>query len=101
MVKLLMSWNIRPGRENEYFDFVVHEFGPGLVELGVKLTDAWYTQYSADDWPQILAGGVAADLEGLQQALKTEEWQMLKAKLLHYVTDYQQKIIQASGGFQL
>jgi hypothetical protein len=26
---------------------------------------------------------------------------MLKAKLLHYVTDYQQKIIQASGGFQL
>ena len=99
MFKLLMSWNIRPGREDEYFEFVIQEFGPGLIKLGVRPTDSWYTQYG--DRPQILTGGVVEDLEGLQHALASDEWRKLNRKLLTYVTDYSQKIIRASGGFQL
>ncbi len=99
MFKLLMSWNIRPGREDEYFEFVVREFGPGLIKLGVRPTDAWYTQYG--DSPQILQGGIMEKLENLQQALASDEWREIKKKLLTYVTDYSQKIIRASGGFQL
>ena len=99
MFKLLMSWNIRPGRDGDYFEFVVQEFGPGLAKLGVRPTDAWYTAYG--EWPQILTGGVAKDLESLQRALASDEWRELKKSLLTYVTDYHQKIIPASGGFQL
>jgi hypothetical protein len=99
MYKLLMSWNIRPGREDEYFEFVVQEFGPMLIKLGVRPTDAWYTQYGED--PQILQGGIAEELESLQRALSSEEWRKTKKKLLTYVTDYSQKIIRANGGFQL
>lgn len=99
MFKLLMSWNIRPGRERECLEFIVQEFGPGLIELGVKPTDAWYTQYG--DRPQILAGGVTEDLERLEQLLDSEEWYKLRAKLLQYVTDFSQKVIRADGGFQL
>ena len=99
MFKLLMSWNIQPGHEDEYFEFVVREFGPGLVELGIRPTDAWYTYYG--DHPQILTGGVAEDLGNLQRALVSDEWLKLKKKLLAYVTDYNQKSIRASGGFQL
>jgi hypothetical protein len=99
MVKLLMSWNIQPGREDEYFKFVVQEFGPRLVELGIRPTDAWYTYYG--NHPQILAGGVTEDLGSLQRALASDEWRKLKSELLTYVSDYNQKIIRASGGFQL
>jgi hypothetical protein len=99
MFKLLMSWNIRPGHEEEYFDFVVREFGPGLIKLGVRLTDAWYTQYG--DGPQILQGGVTEKLAELEHALASDEWREIKKKLLTYVTDYNQKVIHASGGFQL
>lgn len=99
MVKLLMTWNIRQGKEGEYFEFMVQEFMPGLTRLGVKPTDAWYTSYGAP--PQILTGGVAEDLDALRTAMATEEWGGLKEKLLTFVTDYQQKIIRASGGFQL
>ena len=99
MFKLLLSWNIQPGREDEYFEFVVQEFGPGLIKIGVRPTDAWYTQYG--DHPQILTGGVMEDLESLQRALASGEWRRLKKKLLTYVADYSQKIIRASGGFQL
>lgn len=99
MFKLLMSWNIRPGYEDEYFEFVVREFGPGLAKLGVRPTDAWYTAYG--DRPQILMGGIAQELESMQRALVSDEWRSLKEKLLTYVTDYRQKVIRASGGFQL
>lgn len=99
MFKLIMSWNIRPGREDEYFEFVVRELGPGLIKLGVRLTDAWYTQYG--NGPQILQGGIMEKLENLQHALASDEWREIKTKLLTYVTDYNQKIIRASGGFQL
>jgi len=99
MFKLLMSWNIRSGQEEAYFEFVVREFGPGLVKLGVRPTDAWYTQYG--DRPQILTGGVAENMEGLQTALTSDEWHSLREKLFTYVTDYNQKIVYASGGFQV
>jgi len=99
MFKILMSWNIRSGQEEAYFEFVVRELGPGLMQLGIRPSDAWYTQYG--DRPQILTGGLAEDFESLQSALASDEWHNLKEKLLVYVTDYRQKIIHASGGFQL
>ena len=99
MVKLLMSWDIRPGQESDYFEFVVQEFGPGLLKMGVRPTDAWYTAYGHG--PQILTGGVTEDLEKMLKIISSDEWRKLKQKLLTFVTNYQQKVIQASGGFQL
>jgi hypothetical protein len=99
VVKLLMGWNILPGREREYFDFYVQEFEPAMNGLGLETTDAWYTAYG--EWPQIVTGSIAADMGELQQVLLSESWLSLKKQLLEYVTDYQQKIISASGGYQL
>ena len=99
MVKLLMTWNIRDGLEDEYFEFVMQEFGPGMLELGIQPTDAWYTAYG--NRPQILTGGVADDLSSLREALASKKWRELKLALLTYVTDFNQKLVHASGGFQL
>lgn len=99
MMKLLMSWNIRTGREAEYFEFVVKEFAPGLLRLGLQPTEAWYTVYG--DCPQILTGSVAEDMQTIQHVVKSDEWHELMGKLGEYVTSYQQKIVQATGGFQL
>ena len=54
--KLIMSWDITPQREQEYFEFVVREFIPGIQELGFELSDAWATIYGSQ--PQILVGAV-------------------------------------------
>ncbi len=99
MIKLMMSWDIRPGFEDEWFEFIIQEFGPGLLKLGIRPTDTWCTTYG--DHPQIIAGGVAKDMKSLQHALTSDKWIGLKEKLLDYVTDYRQKVVQASGGFQL
>jgi hypothetical protein len=99
MVKILMSWDIRPGRETEYFEFVVREFAPGIMKLGIRPTEAWYTVYG--NGPQILTGGVAEDFQTMQQILVTDEWNELLEKLLGYVTNFQHKIVAATGRFQL
>ena len=99
MVKLLMSWDIRPGQETEYFEFVVREFAPGIMRLGIQPTEAWYTVYG--NGPQILTGGVAEDLQTMQQILVTEEWKELLEKLMAFVTNFQHKIVAATGRFQL
>ena len=51
MVKLLMSWDIKPGRESEYFEFVVRDYAPSMIRLGIQPTEAWYTIYG--DGPQM------------------------------------------------
>lgn len=99
MVKLLMTWDIRPGQESEYFEFIVREFAPGIMRLGIQPTEAWYTVYG--DGPQILTGGVAEDLHTMQQILAGDEWKELLDKLMGYVTDFRQKIVAATGRFQL
>jgi len=99
MVKLLMSWDIKPGSESDYFEFVVREFAPGIMKMGVQPTEAWYTVFG--DGPQILTGAVAEDLQTMQEILSSEEWQELKNKLFEYVTNFDFKIVRATGRFQL
>jgi len=98
MIKLLMSLDIKPGREQEYFEFVVREWMPGLQQLGLQPTDNWYTQYG--NAPQILSGVTADNMKAMRQILETEEWKALKSQLLTFVDNYEQKVVNAKGGFQ-
>ena len=99
MVKLLMSCDIKSGREQPYFEFVVREFAPGLMRLGLQPTEAWYTVYG--DGPQILTGAVTEDMDTMHRILAGDDWRQLRDKLLEYVTNFGQKLVTASGRFQL
>jgi hypothetical protein len=99
MVKLLMSWDIKPGAESDYFEFVVREFAPGIMKLGIQPTEAWYTVYG--DGPQILTGAIAEDLPTLKSILVSDDWRQLKNKLFDYVTNFDSKIVRATGRFQM
>ncbi len=98
-VKLLLTWDIIPGREQEYFEFVVREFIPQLQQLGLQPNDAWFTMYG--NQPQITAEVQAANLSEVQRVLKTDEWTSLVNRLLDYVENYNAKIVKARAGFQL
>jgi hypothetical protein len=99
MIKLLMTWDIRSGKESEYFEFVVQEFAPKMIRLGIQPTEAWYTVYGQA--PQILTGAVADDRKTMDEILNSEEWQTLRDKLLNYVDNFNFKLVPASGNFQL
>jgi hypothetical protein len=99
MMKLLMSWDIKTGREQAYFEFIVREFAPGLMRLGLQPTEAWYTVFG--DGPQILTGGVTTDMASMQRILASDDWTDLRDKLLGYVTNFSYKVVPANGSFQL
>lgn len=98
-VKLLMTWDILPGREQEYFEFVVRDWIPGIQRLGLEPSDAWFTMYG--DQPQIMASAQTSSMAAMQRILSTSEWNDLTRQLLDYVEDFKYKIVQARSGFQM
>ena len=98
-VKLLMTWDILPGREQEYFEFVVRDFIPGLQRLGMEPSDAWFTMYGKQ--PQILVGAQINSINTLQRILKSTDWDKLTQQLLDYVENFKYKVTQARSGFQM
>lgn len=98
-VKLLMSWDILPGRETEYFEFVVREFIPGIQRLGLEPTDAWFTMYG--DQPQIITGALMPNRQAVENVLQTNEWQNLSDQLFTFVENFKLKVVPARKGFQL
>ena len=98
-VKLILTWDIIPEHEQEYFEFVIREFIPGVQRLGCELSDAWATVYG--DQPQILVGGVVSSFNRARQMIHSREWSDLNVKLMEFVQNYKQKIIPAKNSFQL
>jgi hypothetical protein len=99
MMKLLLSWDIKPGRDQEYFEFMVREFAPGITRLGLTPTEAWLAVYG--ECPQIMMESIADDVETIRTLLDSTDWIELHAKLLGFVDNYEQKIVHASTGFQI
>ncbi len=91
MIKLVMSWNIKPDEEPAYFEFVVQEFAPRIMKLGIRPTEAWYTVYG--EGPQIITVGETEDRETLDGILRSDDWAQLMDKLNRFVTDYKQRIV--------
>jgi len=95
-----MQWDIKSGREQPYFEFVMREFAPGLMQLGIEPAEVWYTIYG--DGPQMLTIGEADNLKQLQVVLQGPDWDQLHTRLLLYVTNYRQRIVEHNNRtFQL
>lgn len=97
--KLIMRWNVRPETESEYFEFLVHEFIPGMNKLGVSEFQVWYTAYG--ECEQKLASGITPSREDMNSALNNEKWEELHEKLQNFVENFSQKVIPATRGFQI
>jgi hypothetical protein len=99
MIKLIMYWNIREGKEPEYLEFLTQEFAKTIISMGIQPTDAWYAVWGKG--PQVLAGGTTEDLESMEQALSSKEWQAFRGRLEQLVTGFEHKVVEQEGGFQL
>lgn len=94
-----MTWDITPENEQEYFEFVISEFIPGVQRLGLEPIEAWATIYG--DQPQIQVGMLASDLTLAKRALHSATWQDLQVKLFTFVKNFSYKLVPARSGFQL
>ena len=99
MVKLIMTWSIRQGKETEYVEFLTHDFVRLVMSIGFHPLDAWYSVWGHG--PQVIAGGVAKDLQTMDEALSSDQWKQLRDRLQEYVVDFDFKVVEATRGFQI
>jgi hypothetical protein len=97
-VKLIMNWDIAPDKEQEYFEFVVREFIPGVQRMGFELNDAWATIYGPR--PQIMVAATVTTMQKANELLNSPEWVSLSNQLQDFVRNYTIKLVEARGGFQ-
>jgi len=97
-VKLLLSYDIKTGRENAYRRFIQEEFLPQAQTLGLNPTDAWHTAYGK--YPDRLIGFVADDLDTAKTARSSEEWHAMIKKLESYTANLTERVVPLRGGFQ-
>jgi hypothetical protein len=97
-VKLLMSWDIAPEHEQEYFEFVIGEWIPGIQRMGLEPTEAWATIYG--EYPQIQVALLAPNLPEAMRVLNSMDWTRLRDQLFTFVKNYSYKVVPAKGGFQ-
>jgi hypothetical protein len=97
-VKVLMTWDIAGERDQEYFEFIIGEFIPGVQRLGLQPAEAWATIYGS--YPQIQVGLIASDVAQARRVLESSDWTLLQDKLFDYVKNFSYKVVPSRGGFQ-
>ena len=98
-VKLIMTWDILPNQEQEYFEFVISDFLPEIQQLGIRPADIWYTMYG--NHPQIMVAAKTQSQASLNVVMASKEWLLLIENLLKFVENFSYKVIPAQTGFQL
>ncbi|MDH3942693.1 MAG: hypothetical protein OEV06_01180 [Anaerolineae bacterium] len=98
-IKLLMTWDIRAGREEDYFEFHIRKFLPTLEKLGVKLSEAWLTVYGVQ--PRMMAEANLNSLKSAHAVLYSQAWDELGLELDDFVENFNIKLIKADAGFQI
>ena len=93
-----MTWDIAAEHEQEYFEFVIGEFVPGVQRLGFQPSEAWATLYGP--YPQIQVTLLADNAPQARRVLNSNDWSQLQDRLFVYVKNYSQKVVPARSGFQ-
>lgn len=97
-VKLLVTYDVHDGKQEEYFQFVLGEFVPAVQNMGLIMTEAWHTAYG--EYPVRLAGFVADDYAKMASILHNSEFLSLEERLKEYVFNYNRRVVPLRNGFQ-
>ena len=99
---LIMTWDIKENKEQDYMEFVLREWVPATNRLGLNTVAAWFTQYRKDETiPMIRAEALVEDKETIRTILQSPEWQHIHEELLEYVENYKHKVVETTGEFKL
>lgn len=98
--KFNQYWNVVPGAEKQYAEFVTGDLVPTLEKLGLSVTAGWRVVVGSG--PYILAECSATNLVDIARAIDSDEFRRVMLKLkVTYVTDYHSRILAPTGRIDL
>lgn len=96
--KLIINYDLMAGPTEDYYEFLMKEMIPTAQDMGLYMFRVFHTQWG--DQPLRQAEFVSEDLDSARDALNSEEWQAVEAKLLMFAFNYQRKLVKFRPGFQ-
>ncbi len=97
-VKLILTYDVLPRREDEYYEFMTSELLVWMQEQGLILSDVWHTLYG--EYPMRMVGLVAQDEDHLNNVLRRPDWKALEERIQTYVTNYRRRVVPYRGKLQ-
>jgi hypothetical protein len=97
--KLILTYDIQASRQQEYMQFVLGTFVPGIQEMGLYLLGVYHTVVG--DYPDRQAEYVSESWEIMERAINSERFSRLEEALKSYTTNYSRKVVKYRKGFQL
>ena len=94
--QMILTWDIRPGREQEYSEFINNRLAPGLVEIGLPPSDVFYTAYGKA--PQIMVILDVPNQVTLKKAISSKRFADLKENLMELIDNYGERLVEAKTG---
>jgi hypothetical protein len=94
--KFTQYWNIIPGMEEPYMDFVKNDAIDAMNKLGLTLTGAW--KLLVGSGTKITSESSATSLVAIAKAIDSDEFRRVVRKLkTTYVTDYSSRVLAPTG----
>jgi hypothetical protein len=97
-LKLVLSYDIRPDADQEYYQFVLGQYIPVMQSMGLEMAEAWHTAYG--NYPNRLIVFVSRDRETIERVINDANWDDLNERLLEYVNEFDYKVVPYKIGFQ-
>ena len=98
-VLFMQHWNMAPGRQQAYSDFVMTHYNPTLERIGIKLVGGYYVTVGVG--PRIIAAGLTQGLDDMEKALASREFEDVTGRLMQHVTDYHSRILVPTGRVEM
>ena len=91
-MKVMISYDMREGREQDCLEYLVNKLAPGMAKLGVRLSDVWYTVWGNS--PQITSGGDVESLDKARAIFLSNDWARLAEGMNELATNFHVKIVR-------
>ena len=96
--RLLLIYDVRSERFQQYYLYMRGEFVPALQKLGLYMIFAW--QVHGEGYPERQVEFVCETPEVLRSALASEKFQHAEDRLKSYTTTYRRKVIRFKNRYQ-
>ena len=92
MIKVLISYDMQKGKEQECQEYLVNKLAPGLGRLGFRFSDVWYTIYGSS--PQILGGGEVKDLGQAHEIFESDSWEKILSDMEPLTENFKLRVVR-------
>lgn len=96
MLKVLISYDMQKGKEQECQEYLVNKLAPGLGRLGFRFSDVWYTIWGKS--PQILGGGEVKDQAQAQTIFTSEAWRRMAGDMQGLTENFKLRLVEGRAG---